>query len=474
MIGRRRRRQRLRPRRCGPGEEIEEMTNVAIVGAGCAGLGAAATLLETTNANVWIFEALGRNGGRTWTYSGDLPVDLGAEAMEQPASNPWVEIATMLDFEMIDVSQTTLYRVFADGAWSSEGSTPGIELVDAVLQEGFTTRRGQPNLPIIGALRNWDDVSPQMVSLALSSNPFYGPIKESAEPWQYVAADMYRQQQLGPSDDVPPKFVKRGVGRLVSRFAAYLEETYPQRLKIRQNAPVAQVNGEDGNLMLATGDAILSDYCIVTVPVSTILQIAFTPPLPDDRVAAYGTLRLGSYKKVGFRPEVPPSDGDTIEPGTLYYVFDALLGGSWQYSWLPTDPTILLCAASGNFAAQLDGMTDDEVLTRLIELLTAAHPSGNFAPKPGADQQPEVAISNWTAQPGIHGAFSYTSYDGGVADDPRPLAARQLSAKPHGRAYFAGEACYFKNYGTIAGAYLSGAEAARLLKEERGLPGPDQ
>jgi len=473
MIGRRRRRQRLRPRRCGPGEEIGEMTNVAIVGAGCAGLGAAATLLEKSNANVRIYEALGRIGGRTWTYSSTLPVDLGAEAIEQAGSNPWRRIARMLNVDLTDSTPDTLYRVFENGAWSSQDSTPDIKQVMATLDASYTRHREIPNLPVIGSLHSWGELSPQMVSLALSSSAL-SSIKESAESWQFVAADMYRQEQEGPEDDQPPKFPAGGIGGLVTTYAAWLEAQFGERLEIHLNADVVRVDCETGNVTLSGGDAVPSDYCIVTAPVSSLPLIAFTPPLGYKQVVAYRNLKLGSYKKVGFRPKTPPTGIDAITADTTYYIYDPALGGSWQYSWLPTDPTVLVCLASGNFASRLDWTPDDVVLAGLVQLLTRAHANGDFTPKPGPDQQPEVAISNWTKTMYIRGAYSYTAYDGGRPDDPIPLAAREWIVDPHERAYFAGEANWAENYGTIAGAYLSGARAATQLIEDRGLPGPGQ
>lgn len=448
------------------------MTRVAIVGAGCAGLAAAATLLEKSNAEVWMFEALGRIGGRTWTHSESLPVDHGAEAIESPSTNPWFAIATELGVGMVPSDQeATLYRVFDDGAWSSEGNTVGIGLVDAVLEEGYEQRRESPNRSIIGSEKNWGETPPQMVSLALGSTPL-GSIKESAEPWQFVAADMYRQEKLSKPDDLEPRFVKGGVGALVAEYARTLGEKYGERLKIRTNAPVDAVDCRTGRVTTEVEHQLVSDYCIVTVPVSTIHKIAFTPPFSDERAAAYRTVRLGSYKKVGFRPTAPPNgDDDKIERGRLYYVYDDKLDGSWQYSWLPSEPDILLCVASGNFAARLDQMEGEDVLKLLLVLLKSAHPSGDFTPKLGADQQPQVAITNWSRQPFVLGAYSYTGYDGGDPEDPAPLKARELIAEPIERAYFAGEATWIANYGTIAGAYLSGQRAAAALIKDYGLGG---
>ena len=438
----RRRRLRLRLRRSGREKGFREMTKIAIVGGGCAGLGAAATLLEKSNATVWIFEALGRVGGRTWTYSPTLPVDLGAEAIEQPTTNPWLAIAKLLKVPLTDADQDTLYRIRQDGAWSSESDTPGIALVEATLKEGYDLRRESQNRPIIGSLHQWGETSPEMVSLGLASSGL-SSIKESAESWQFVAGDMYRQEQEGPPPDGElPKFVKGGIGGLVTQYAAWLQSKYGERLQIRLNSAVVRVDCESGNVTLDTDALFDSDYCIVTAPVSTLPLIAFTPPLSYAQVEAYRNLKLGSYKKVGFRPTTAPTGEDEIEENKLYYIYDPALGGSWQCSLLPTDPTVLVCVASGNFALRLDQMENDAVVDGLVQLLDRAFESGDFTPQDGGEEGPEIAISNWTDTMYIRGAYSYTVYDGGPPDDVVPLAAREWIVEPHERAYFAGEATW--------------------------------
>src|SRR4051812_18198788 len=67
--------------------EGEGMTRIAIIGAGCAGLGAAATLMEDgADVSVDLIEANDRIGGRarTSTQYHDLPVDLGPQFIQDP------------------------------------------------------------------------------------------------------------------------------------------------------------------------------------------------------------------------------------------------------------------------------------------------------------------------------------------------------------------------------------------------------
>src|SRR6185437_4109238 len=195
------------------------------------------------------------------------------------------------------------------------------------------------------------------------------------------------------------------------------------------------------------------------------------PPLPGKRVRADEYIRLGSYKKVAFRPTAfppadsqDPSESNSIEQGQEYYIYDADRDGTWQYFRLPTDPTILICVTSGDFARALDGQADNEVAKSVMKLLGKSYPKGDFAP---ADDK--IVVTNWTNAPYVHGAYSYTHYGPELEpDNPIPYKARKKIGKPCGRIHFAGEATWIKAYGTIHGAYYSGDRAAEeVLKAIR-------
>lgn len=70
------------------------IVDVAIVGAGAAGLGCAHELIAR-GRRVLVLEALGRVGGRAWTVDlAGVPVDQGAQFVHAIRhDNPWAEIA---------------------------------------------------------------------------------------------------------------------------------------------------------------------------------------------------------------------------------------------------------------------------------------------------------------------------------------------------------------------------------------------
>src|SRR4051794_13597966 len=71
--------------------------DVAVVGAGAAGL-AAAHELAGTGLDVLLLEARERIGGRAWTVGEGLPFprDLGCEWLHSADHNPWVDVAHKL------------------------------------------------------------------------------------------------------------------------------------------------------------------------------------------------------------------------------------------------------------------------------------------------------------------------------------------------------------------------------------------
>ncbi|NPU63587.1 NAD(P)-binding protein [Bradyrhizobium sp. 83012] len=435
------------------------MVKVVIIGGGCAGLGAAQLLLKNKQ-HVTLVDAYERFGGRAWTRPDQgFPFDLGPQFIQDPEVNPWTGIAKSLDFELLprdDKAAGTYYRVQLDGVWQDRLGTPGINEVQTLLDEGYASAEQSDNVPPIAQSPG---ASADAV-LALGSSQ-YGSIAESAEPWQYIAAD--RERQAEGSGKV--QFVKDGIGTLVNAYGHSLQKSFPDTLTLHPATVVSAVRlrSAENLVRICAGEQVVGDYdyCIVTVPCSAIAGIAFEPPLTFERTSALTYVLLGSYKKVAFCPKQMP---DAIAPSCDYYVYDGALGGCWQYFRLPTAPQALICVASGNFAHMLDRMDDETVVAALFKVLNAAYAPAEIVPP----QKP--MLTNWSMQPHIRGAYSFTRYDGGNANDPTALNARLELGKPHGggRILFAGEATWVDAYGTIHGAFYSGERAATTILQQAG------
>jgi len=435
------------------------MATVAIIGGGCAGLGAAQALLEK-NQTVVLIDAYARLGGRAWTMPDQgFPFDLGPQFIQDPEVNPWATIATELGFETIardDDAFKTIYRVEIQSVWQDSFGLPGMDPFEEQLKDGYESAILFANMPpITKSFGRGQDAQ-----LALGSNGI-GSIAESAEPWQYIASDKARQKD-GSGKVL---YVKRGLGTLVQEFGADLQRKYRAFLTHRPSTVVTCVRfvSAQNQCEVFAGDQQVStcDYCIVTVPCSALPAIAFIPPLSHERLVANGYIVLGSYKKVAFQPQQMPQQ---IQQNAEYYLYDNNLKACWQYFRLPTAPQALIGVASGNFAASLDRKADNDAATSFVTALSTAYGQQIVSTQP-------PMVTNWSKQQQVWGAYSYTRYDGGNSDDPAPLNARIEIGKSHanGRILFAGEATWTDAYGTIHGAYNSGVRAARVILQNLGI-----
>lgn len=450
---------------------------IAIVGAGCAGLGAATALMKTRGADVvaTLIEADERIGGRARTsLRPNLPVDLGPQFIQDPEINPWTLImertGAFTDQEMAPRDVMGLFRIRQADGWITTMENPGITAMNDQLSAQYEIAAALDNAPIMTGNAPEFCRGQRDVRLSLGSGPL-GALAESAEPWQYVAKDRARQSEVESAGNI---YVPGGLGTLVSNYGNALLQEFRQRLDLvtAQVVSIDDTGEEKVAVTTADGRVRRFDFCIVTIPPAEVAQLIFAPALSDERLTACGLVTLGSYKKVAFRPTAFPQ-GDqqvevwkrnSIEVRCEYFIYDEENDGVWQYFRLPTEPGILICVAAGDFARRLDDMDADAVTLIIRNLLTEAYEGGDFTPSDDG-----VIVTNWTNEPYVHGAYSYTRYDSAYAsDDPVPLAARRVLAEPHGRIHFAGEASWTFAYGTIHGAYYTGIRAANgILKAIR-------
>lgn len=453
------------------------VTTIAIIGAGCAGLGAADELLTQKNVavDIRLLDANDWIGGRarTSTVPG-LPVDLGPQFIQDPEINPWKIILENMegyDGKVVGPQfMEPLYRTRLGDKWVTVESNVGIRMGNDELSEQYQSATAYKNAPIMTGNAPDFCKGQEDLRLALGSSG-YGAIAESAEPWQYVVSDQARQRKVDSAGNL---YVTGGLGTLVEKYGEKLLSIY-DNLKFVGKAVVVSISTGEIGVSIRTADdkELVCDFCIVTIPTPEIKKIKFTPSLSGEMMRADEFINLGSYKKVAFKPTSFPvgdqqkkaEERDSIEEDYEYFIYDREQDGVWQYFRLPTDPDILICVTAGDFARRLDDVPDNTVSASVINLLKGAYATGNFTP-----QQNAKVVTNWTKTAHIHGAYSYTAYDSRLdRDNPFPFEAREKIAKPHGRVYFAGEATWVEAYGTIHGAYRSGERAARaILKVLRG------
>jgi monoamine oxidase len=440
---------------------------IAVIGAGCAGLGAATELVgqKEVAVDVTLIDPNDWIGGRARTHADPaLPVDLGPQFIQDPEVNPWRVILEQMpgyDLKKIaPISPDGAYRIQGEkDAWTTVDSTKAIDQANALLDKGYGIATGFRNAAILTSGEAAVVKDQEGIRLSFGSSGL-GAIAESAEPWQYVASDRDRQGEYPSAGNI---YVPGGLGNLVGLYGKKLLTENELILHLRKGIVVAVHQGPK-EIVITTGDEaeLEADFCIVTIPCAAVQEIRFSPSLPGARIRADSFIRLGSYKKVAFKPHAFPKgegESDQIRELMEYYIYDKKLDGVWQYFRLPTDPSILICVAAGEFAARLDEEKDGDVVHWVTGLLQSAYKDGNFTAKDG-----KVVVTNWSRTATIGGAYSYTRVDEKLdRDNPVPLEARLEIAKPHGRIHFAGEATWVDAYGTIHGAFRSGLRAAREI-----------
>jgi monoamine oxidase len=423
---------------------------IAIVGGGLSGLAAAYMLLESGPkvSEVRLFEALGRYGGRACTDSTSLPgfaFDMGAQYIQDPDENPLKAIAEEMGFQTVEERAEYLLRVDQGAGWTDlPTTTPDVQAVVDAIQHSFDEAAKFVNVRVAGQPKH--DTQVELLGHATST---YGPFTESAEAWQYIAADRAREASLDAGANL---FVVDGIGALVSAYGQRLATQYPSQYVAHLQTPVTRIVQGDTGVVIGSGAREWhADACIVTVPVSVLARgdIAFTPPLPASHRDALRVVRLGSYKKLALALRGPT---EQIVPGTSYYLVNDEPAGVWQVYRLPHAPGVLVAHAAGDFAAALDGLRDADVYRMFGDLVKEAFDGVFFTTG--------RAITNWSDAPGAFGAYSYTAFAGGGPSDPLPLAARRALAQRVKRVHFAGEALDPTCYGTLQAAYFSGVEAA--------------
>ncbi|MDP4990376.1 MAG: FAD-dependent oxidoreductase [Marivita lacus] len=150
-------------------------------------------------------------------------------------------------------------------------------------------------------------------------------------------------------------------------------------IDLRLGTEVRSVRAHDGSVQLASGAGPLGrfDAVIVTAPLGVLKQqrIAFSPPLPEAKQTAIDRLGYGLLDK-------------------LYMQFDEVFwdaGATWiltpetglprgQFNqWLNLTPVldapILVGFNGAQPARDLAGLSDEDILSRAMQVLSGAYPS---------------------------------------------------------------------------------------------------
>lgn len=411
---------------------LPSSVDVAIIGAGAAGLGAAHAL-KNSGLSTLVLEARDRIGGRAHTImaSPDVVFDVGCGWLHSADENSFVKIAEQLNFEIN--KNLPPWRERAHGK-----AFPQAERDDFIRAlDGFYERAEHAAEQARQIGRD------SAANLCLEPGNRWNPMIDAISTYiNGCELDRVSILDMDAYEDTDLNWrIRRGYGALVAAYGA----SCPLAL----SCEVTLIDHSGKRLRIETSQGTLTaDKVIVTVPTNLIAieAIRFHPGLPAKLDAARG-LPLGLADKVMLalaEPEALPVEGNLrgatmrTEMGTYHIrpfgqpCIEGFFGGRFAQSLEDAGPGTIAAASIDEIA----GFLGNDFRRKL---------------KP-------LAESRWAHDPFARGSYSHALP--GHADKRAVLAA-----PVEGRLFFAGEATSPGFFSTAHGARDSGERAAKEVRD---------
>jgi monoamine oxidase len=405
--------------------------DVAIIGAGAAGLGAAHAL-KRSGLSVIVLEARDRVGGRghTVTAAPGITFDLGCGWLHSADQNSFANIAEQLDFEIDRKLPPWRERAWGK-AFPPEDRGDFMRSLDEFFERIEQAAKGGTDHPASLYLEKGNRWNPMIDAVSSYIN--------GCETDSLSILDFYAYE-----DSNINWRVRRGYGALMAAYGA--------SLPLALNCEVTLIDHTGKRLRIETSQGTLTaDKAIVTVPTNLIADeaVRFFPALPSKVDAARG-LPLGLADKVVLaldEPDLLPVDGN-LRGATMRTEMGT-------YHLRPFGQPCIEGFFGGRFAQALEDAGDGAI---------AAHSIDEIVSFLGSDFRRKLKPlkeSRWAHDPFARGSYSHAL--------PGHSGKRAVLAAPvDGRLFFAGEATSPNFFSTAHGAHDSGERAAKEVMVEIG------
>lgn len=433
--------------------------DVVVIGAGAAGLAAAASLGRRGHS-VWLLEARDRLGGRIWTRAIPglgAPVELGPEFIHgaSPETHQWLgsiggtaidtsgEHWSLIEGRLQRRTESLLGRVRAVLGDERLLHGPDTSLASFLAGEGGRELSPEARALACAFVSGFDAADPERVSLQSVAREWRaGGMLDSS---QSRPAGGYEALLLALRGALDPAHVQLRLQTLVS--------------EVRWSGRAVEIAGE----RLGQPFRIAARKAIITVPLGVLQSpppargaIRFVPPLAPKQ-AALDLLCSGPVLKVMLhfrRPFWAQQDDGRYADASFFHAPGKRFPTLW--TTLPVRTPLLNAWVGGPCAARLCELPDEAIVREALECVAEI-----FNRDRGTLELEGAYLHNWNRDPLARGAYSYVAVGGTQA---RGILARPLE----GSLFFAGEATDTSgDETTVTGALRSGARAA--MEVERHL-----
>lgn len=416
---------------------------VVVVGAGMAGLAAAASLVEA-GAEVVLLEARDRIGGRIFTdRSLGVAVEHGANFIHGFNGNPLARLAAEAGVTPFFIDQESWQLFGAGGVEPEEFEIDDVfDDLETLAEKVVEEADGDRSLSLLDVIEMLDPALLQepIGNWALTDT-YEG---EFAAPLSRISAV---HLDSGEVFDGPDAVLRGGYDALPFFLAKGLE--------IRLGQIVSRIRHTPIGVTVETGKGSFeADHCIVTVPLGVLKAgtIAFDPPLPEAQQKAIAAIGFGQLAKVSvaFDTAFWPADQQF-----LGYAGEQRGRFADMLNLMPIeDAAVLTLMASGDYAAKVEAMDEAALIADVTAVLRDMF--GKAVPEPKA-----LVRHSWSSDPFTLGAYSYPAVGAEPGDHKR------LAEPSAPRLRLAGEHVSAEYFGTVHGALLSGEGAAEALLGSR-------
>jgi lysine-specific histone demethylase 1B len=407
---------------------IDYKGKVVIIGAGTAGL-YAGYILKSKGIDFQILEAGSNFGGRLAKLTGfaNFPIDLGAQ---------WLHGKNNILHDLIKKSETKITIDESDAKFWFNNQLVTELPRDVNIFEG-------DNLP---------DISFEAFAIQQGLGNDYKFIVENMAGDQGADASTLSvyynnlEEENWSSGEDDFKFQETYFDLIEKEIASHVSD------KIVFNTVVNKIDYSNAEIKIhdINNTIFQADKVIITVPISILKSndILFQPALPTAKTNAFSQIGMGAGMKVFLKFSTKFFDQNIIGGEICAAYADDSVGKA-------QNDNVLLAFVMGEQAEFLTSLGSDSAITQALleelDLMYNGQASTSFLAS---------HVENWTTNPFIQGAYSYSTVGMGNA---RSIAAQPIDKK----IYFAGEAMNLNgHHQTVQGAVETGyREVIQLLND---------